>query len=138
MRPVSVADAFRNIFERLILYEINKEIVLEDNQFGFRFNSSCNHAIFTLNEAISKAKQMNKKKHMVAADARQAFDKIKREYLYCIMIKMRISSHIIYIIMAYYANSWSIVRNEDKLFKTTRGSKQGGLLSPTFFFYLRK
>ncbi len=35
--------------------------------------------------------------------------------------------------MAYYANSWSIVRNEDKLFKTTRGSKQGGPLSPTFF-----
>jgi len=35
--------------------------------------------------------------------------------------------------MVYYANSWSIVRNEDKLFKTTRGSKQGGPLSPTFF-----
>ena len=49
---------------------------------------------------------------MVAVDAKQAFDKIKREHLYFIMIKMNISSYLIYIIIVYYNDSWAIIRTQ--------------------------
>ena len=52
IRPLSISNCFAQIFEKLILVsspDLNKA---HKNQFGFRKNTSCNHALFVTKETI--------------------------------------------------------------------------------------
>jgi hypothetical protein len=43
-RPISVADALTNFFEKILLKLIDSEKKDEEEQFGFKSNSSCGRA----------------------------------------------------------------------------------------------
>jgi hypothetical protein len=80
-RPVAVSEPDNNIFERLILNEVNKDYKEEDEQLGFKSNSSCSHAIFVVIQMINICKQRNKACYVCALDASKAFDKVVRSRL---------------------------------------------------------
>ena len=46
LRPIAVSDVYANIFEKILLDEINKCHTDNNKQFGFKKSSSCSHAIF--------------------------------------------------------------------------------------------
>jgi hypothetical protein len=56
----AVSEPDNNIFERLILNEVNKDYKEEDEQLGFKTNSSFSHAIFVVIQMINICKQRNK------------------------------------------------------------------------------
>lgn len=60
LRPISVPDVFANVFERVILFEINKQHTDHEKQFGFKPNSSCSHAVFVLRQILKMCKSKNK------------------------------------------------------------------------------
>jgi hypothetical protein len=52
-RPISLLSTFSKVFERLILYKhIKRNNILDNNQYGFRRNSSTEKAHFKLIEEI--------------------------------------------------------------------------------------
>ncbi|CAF0820346.1 unnamed protein product [Brachionus calyciflorus] len=61
LRPVAVSDSFANLFEAILLKEIEKEYKDHRKQFGFKENSSCGHAIFVLKQAIKISKSLKKR-----------------------------------------------------------------------------
>ena len=67
LRPITISDTLANIYEKILLFEIDKSHFNSDKQFGFKKNSSCNHAVFTLRETIIFSKQ-NKKKGLCGID----------------------------------------------------------------------
>ena len=77
----AVSEPDNNIFERLILNEVNKDYKEEDEQLGFKSNSSCSHAIFVVIQMINICKQRNKACYVCALDASKAFDKVVRSRL---------------------------------------------------------
>ena len=88
-------------------------------QFGFKKNSSCNHAIFVLLQALHYSKIRKMCLYTIAIDFSKAFDKVNREYLWCKHIEYGIDPAIIRAIIIYYAISeiktdW--VKNSLKLF----------------------
>ena len=44
LRPLSIWDAYANIFERIVLNEVKVDHPDHSKQFGFKPNASCSHA----------------------------------------------------------------------------------------------
>jgi exonuclease III len=134
-RPISVADALTNLFERILLKLIDSEKKDEEEQFGFKSNSSCGHAITVLLDAALYNRRKALRLYVVAIDATKAFDKVNRTILWANLVT-KLSKTTIRALMNYYAISKAMVdmnRVKSQIFKTTVGVKQGGSLSPRLF-----
>ena len=118
-----------------MLKEIMKTHADPDKQLGFKKNSSCAHAIFTVKETIANYNKKKKKVYGCAIDASKAFDKVNRDILFK-KLKDKVHPQIWRSLKNYYSNSMALVVNGSeisKFFKTTIGVKQGGPLSPKLF-----
>ena len=124
-----------NIYEKIILNELEKTHPNNKKQFGFKKNSSCGHALFVLRELLIKNQKNKKKTYICAIDASKAFDKVNRNFMWNKLIDksnpIALSS-----LINYYENSVAMVNNNNEkseVFSTKIGVKQGGPLSPKLF-----
>lgn len=135
IRPITISDTLANIFEKVVLYELEKTQKDHELQFGFKRNSSCNHAIFVLKETVNFYNCKLKSVYACAVDASKAFDKINRLAMMHKLIP-KLEACIWRAVYMYYNMSFAYVVNEDEVserFRTTTGVKQGGPLSPRLF-----
>ena len=135
IRPITVSDLLSNIFEKYVLYCIEKTHIEPGQQFGFKANSSCQHALYVFKETIQHYKAKRKPIYVSLIDASKAFDKINREILFNKLINV-LDNHIWRALYEYYKHSYSytILGNEKgDTFRTSIGVKQGGPLSPKLF-----
>ena len=136
LRPVAISDTYNFIFETIILKEIRKCHKDNQKQFGFKPQSSCEHALFMLIEAIKIHTSRKLKTYVCTIDASKAFDKINRKLLWIKMFEKNITPAVIIALKLYYENSLALVMNNEeisKLFKPGNGCKQGGAISPILF-----
>ncbi len=134
-RPVAISDAIQNLYERLLLWEINGVHKEHPQQFGFKSNSSCSHAIFVVTQLANFTKKQGKRLYTCAVDASKAFDKVCRPILWLKLIKL-LHNSIALAVIHYYDESYMLVQLDDKfsnLFRTTNGVRQGGVMSPKLF-----
>ncbi|RNA09839.1 RNA-directed DNA polymerase from mobile element jockey-like [Brachionus plicatilis] len=124
IRPITISDTLANIYERLIMIELDKSHNGVPNQFGFtykRFDSSCNHAVFALNETILHTIKKDKPVYACAIDASKAFDKVNRTILFNKLIG-KIHPKVWNSLKNYYDSSLAYVVNQgeiSEIFKTT-------------------
>ena len=59
-RPITVSETMASLFEKYMLHNIIKYENVHQNQFGFKTNSSTNHAIYMLREMMRESKLNNK------------------------------------------------------------------------------
>jgi hypothetical protein len=139
LRPISISDAIPNIYESILLSRINRSVLESNQQFGFKSNSSCAHAIFCLNEVMSYCFRHNLKLYIVFIDASKAFDKVNRYILWSILIDV-LPAYIVFSLIKYYEKSICILElygTLSAIFMSILGVKQGGVLSPRLFsFYI--
>jgi exonuclease III len=134
-RPISVADVLTNLFEKIMLKRIDAEKRDEEEQFGFKSNSSCGHAITVLMDAALFNRRKALRLYVVAIDATKAFDKVNRTILWAKLLS-KLSKTTVRALKNYYNISKAIVdlnNCKSEVFKTTIGVKQGGSLSPRLF-----
>lgn len=135
IRPITISDTMSNIFEKVIINDIENNHLDQNLQFGFKRNSSTNHAIFVLKETVNFYNYKKKNVYACAIDASKAFDKINRILLAHKMMN-KVAPQIWRALVNYYATSIAYVLNNGEMsevFKTTIGVKQGGPLSPRLF-----
>ena len=80
LRPISISDAISNIFEMILLVELDRNCDDGLKQFGFKSKSSCNHAAICLMELIRYAQIKNLTLYTASLDASKAFDKVVRAF----------------------------------------------------------
>ena len=85
-RPISVSSVFSNIYEMIILNQIEEIFKFNNKQFGYKANTSCKHASFIINEAISYYKKGGSPCYVISLDMKKAFDKMWRNGLFCKLI----------------------------------------------------
>ena len=139
-RGISLLSSGYKLYTELILGRLQKEVdeknLLPEGQAGFRKGRSTTDNIYILNHIVQRAKMRNKRIYSMFVDLKAAFDTVDREILWEILEEMGISVYIIERLKGIYKETKVRVRAEEGLseeFWTTKGLRQGCILSPILF-----
>jgi len=127
---------FQNIFETIILINLENHYKDPKEQFGFKSDSSCGHAIYVINQLIKLCTKRKQKLIICMLDASKAFDKVDRTRLWAKLFEEGVDHSIIFCLMAYYAESIMLVKNGDEIsvmFLAIISVRQGGVASPKLY-----
>ena len=112
---------------------------LSEAQAGFRKDCSTVDHIFILHAVVCKHLKKNKKLYVAFVDFCKAFDTVKRNVLWNVLLKLYLCGNMFNTLRAMYSSVLSYVRcnprNTD-YFNCVQGLKQGCLVSPILFSFL--
>lgn len=127
---------YTEVLRERLVKEMEEKNILPEGQAGFRKKRSTIDNIYILNHIVQKAKIEKRKVYSIFVDLKAAFDTVNREKLWKVMEEVGISEGLIERIKELYKETKSNVRTEEgntEEFWTTKGVRQGCLLSPALF-----
>jgi sorting nexin-29 len=110
--------------------------ITEDNPCGFRRNISTTDQIFYIRQILEKKWEYNGTVHQLFIDFKKAYDSIKTEVLYNIVLEFGIPKKLVRLIKMCLNETCSKVRRGKLLshkFPIQNGLKQGDALSPLLY-----
>jgi len=111
-------------------------LISDDIQFGFKWNSSCAHAIFTMRSVVEHYCKSGSTVTVCALDISKAFDRVNNCALLSLLIDRKVPKYFITIMLKWFQHITASVRWGGALsatFDILAGLRQGGLLSPLLF-----
>jgi hypothetical protein len=121
------------LLSRLIPYA---EEIIGDNQCGFRRKSSTTDHMFCIRQILEKNWEYNEAGHQLYIDFKRAYDSVRREVLYNILIEFGIPRKLVRLIKMCLTEKCSRDRVGNKssyCFPIRNCLKQGDALSPLLF-----
>ena len=121
------------LLSRLIRYA--KEII-GDHQCGFRCNRSTIDHIFCIHQILEKKWEYSEEVHQLFIDFKKAYDSVRREVLYKILIEFGIPRTLVRLIKMSLTETYSRIwvgKNVSETLPTRNGLKHGDALSPLLF-----
>ena len=109
-----------------------KEII-GDHQCGFRRNGSTIDHIYCIRQILEKKWEYNEEVHQLFIDFKKAYDSVRREVLYKILIEFGNPKKLARLIKMSLTETYSRVRvgkNVSDRFPIRNGLRQGDALSP--------
>jgi hypothetical protein len=110
--------------------------IIEDHQHGFCHNKSTTNQIFYIWQLVDKKWEYNGTVHQLFIDFKKAYDSVKREVLYNILLEFGIPKKLVKVIKMCLIETYSTVSIGKLLSNTVpiqNGLKQGDALSPLLF-----
>jgi hypothetical protein len=109
---------------------------MHKNQFGFKRGTSCNHAVFVLEETILRYIENKSSCKIASLDAQKAFDLLWQAGIF-FKANKEMDETYWFLLKTYYDSSTGIIpsnnSNAPLAFDINCGVKQGGILSPFLF-----
>jgi sorting nexin-29 len=127
-----IFDLSNILLSRLIPYA---DEIIGDHQCRFRHNRSTDQ-IFYICQILEKKWEYNGTVYQLFIDFKKAYDSVRREALYNILIEFGIPRKIVGLIKMCLNETYSRVhigKNLSDMFTTENGLKQGDALSPLLF-----
>ena len=121
------------LLSRLIPYA--KEII-GDHSCGFRRNKLTIDRTFCIRQILEKKWEYNEEVHQLFIDFKKAYDSVRREVLFKILIEFGIPRKLVRLIKMSLTETHSrvrLVKNMSDRFPIRNGLKQGDALSSMFF-----
>lgn len=137
-RGISLLNVAYKLYARVINNRLKKiaDVLLLEEQNGFRKGRSCNDNITAIRQIIEKRREYNLETHIAFIDYVKAFDRVNRTVLWEIMEKHGYPRHLVEVIKGLYLNTNIIINTglrKTSPITITRGVRQGCSLSPTLF-----
>jgi hypothetical protein len=136
--PTSYKILSNILLSRLIPYAHK---IIGDYQCGFQRTRSTTDQIFYIRQILEKKWEYNGTVHQLFIDFKKAYDSVRREELYSILIEFGIPRKLVGLIKMCLNETYSTVRTGKNLsdkFIVQNGLKRGNALSPlTFNFALK-
>jgi len=110
--------------------------VIGDHQCGFRRNRSTTNHIFCIRQILEKKWDYNEAVHQLFIDFKKAYDSVRREVLYNILIEFGVPKELVRLVKMCLTETYNRVRvgkNVSDMFPIRNGLKQGDVLSPLLF-----
>ena len=121
------------LLSRLTTYT---EEIIGDHQCGFRRNGSITDHIFCIRQILEKKWEYNEAVHHLFKDFKEAYDSVRWEVLYNILIESSIPMKLVMLIKMCLTETYSRVwvgKNLSDMFHNRNGLKQGDALSLLLF-----
>jgi hypothetical protein len=132
-RPISISNVFAQILEKVILQKCKELEKTSKFQFGFKNQTSTLHPLFLLKEIINTHLEENMPLYIASLDSEKAYDSIWRHGLFFKLMNA-IDPQFWLILRDYYSKSDGVFKingvTDNDIVKSTRGVKQGGVISP--------
>jgi hypothetical protein len=110
--------------------------IIGDHQCGFRHNRSVTDQIFCIQQILEKKLEYNGTTHQLFIELKKAYDAVRREILYNILIEFGIPRKLVGLIKMCLNEAYSTVligKYQSEKFPIQNGQKQGDALSPLLF-----
>jgi len=123
---------FNILLSRLIPYG---EEVIGDHQRGFRRNRLTTDHIFCIRQTLEKKWEYNEAVHQLFIDFKKAYDSVRREVLYNILIEFGVPKKLVRLVKMCLTEMYSRVqvgKNLSDMFPIRNGLRQGDAPSPLF------
>lgn len=137
-RGISLLNAIYKIYTRIVnkRLRIITEVLMEEEQNGFRPGRSTIDNVFIMQQMFEKRKEFNLETHVAFIDFEKAFDRVNRKKLWFIMKEQGYPQHLIDVVKNMYINSKIIINTGDDRTEeiiVNKGVRQGCSMSPTLF-----
>lgn len=137
-RGITLLNTIEKVLAFIILGRIlpSVDILLRQEQAGFRKGRSCVDHINTLRLIIEQSVEMNSPLYLLFVDFERAFDTIHRTAIWSALQNLGIPETIVNLIKELYRDAACSVRYKGKhsaKFNISRGVRQGCVLSPLLF-----
>ncbi|KAK9871609.1 hypothetical protein WA026_012988 [Henosepilachna vigintioctopunctata] len=109
---------------------------ISDEQTGFIPGKGTREQILNLRQIIEKSREYNIGMYLCFIDYSKAFDRVKWNKLWTILLEMGTPPHLIHLVKRLYENNNAKIRANNTLssnFKSNAGVRQGCILSPILF-----
>jgi sorting nexin-29 len=137
-RGISLLPTSYKTFSKILLSKLIPYVdeIIVDHQCGFRRNRSTTDQIFYIRQVLEKKWEYNDTVHQLFIDFKKAYDSVRREVLYNILIEFGILRKLVGLIKMCLNETYSrfrIGKNLSDKFSIENGLKQGDALSPLLF-----
>jgi hypothetical protein len=122
------------ILSRLVPY---KDEIIGDRQCGFRCNRSTTEQIFCIHQILAKKWEYNETVRQLFIDLKKAYDSVKREVLYNILIEFGVPKCVKMCLNETYSKV-RVGKHLSDSFPIRNGLKQGCGLSPLLYIFALK
>jgi hypothetical protein len=114
-RGISPLSTSYKILSNILLSRLSPYIdeVIGDHQRGFRRNRSTTDQIFCIRQILEKRWEYNETVHQLFVDLKKAYDSIRREVLYNILIENRVLRRIFGPKTVEVTGGWRKLHNEE-------------------------
>jgi sorting nexin-29 len=137
-RGISLLLTAYKILSNILLVRLTPHVseIIGDHQCGFRRNRSTTDQIFYIRQILEKKWEYNGMVHQLFIDFKKAYDSVKGEVLYNILLEFGIPKKLVRPIKMCLNETYSKFRIGKLLsdkFPIQNGLKQGDALSPLLF-----
>ncbi|XP_026315752.1 uncharacterized protein LOC113227094 [Hyposmocoma kahamanoa] len=134
-RPISLATVIAKVFDGVLNSQLEKYVILHDNQFGFRPKLSTESAILCLKHTVRYYTSRGTPVYGCFLDLSKAFDLVDYNLLWNKLENVGLPRELINIFKYWYAHQVNSVRWAGAVSDSWLqcGVRQGGLTSPTLF-----
>ena len=112
---------------------VDHNIILRQEQAGFRRNRGCTDQIFVLRNIIEQCTEWQRKLYINFIDFQKAFDSLNRDSLWKILRHYGLPTKNISLIKSFYDNFQCSIGNNNLQFQVKTGVRQGCVMSATLF-----
>jgi hypothetical protein len=135
---ISLLSTAYKILSNILLARLTPYVneIIGDHQCAFRRNKSIMDQIFYIRQILEKKWEYNGTVHQLFIDFKKAYDSIKREVLYNILVEFGVPKKLVRLIKMCLNETYSKVGVGKLLsdkFPIQNGLKQGDALSPLLF-----
>jgi sorting nexin-29 len=130
-----LSTSYKIILSNILLSRLTPYVdeIIGDHQCGFQRNRSTTDQIFYIHQTLEKKWEHNGTVHKLFIDFSKAYDSVKREVLYKILIEFGIPKKLVRLIKMCLNETYSkicIGKHLSGAFPIKNGLKQGNALSP--------
>ena len=135
-RGITVSPMLSKLFEHCLLSIFNEYFKTSENQFGFKTNVGCPHAIYAVRKVTEYFIENESTVNICLLDITKGFDKVNNFELMQKLMTRRTPSCLIELLQNWFSISQSCVKWNSTCsdwYVVSAGVRQGGVLSPTLF-----
>jgi len=135
-RGITLSPVLSKVFELVLMDDLQSYLQSDELQFGFKQNSSCAHAVFTLRSVVDHYCRTGSTVTICALDISKAFDRVDHYKLLSLLMDRKVPRYFIMTLLSWFQCCVSAVRwggSLSSVFSVLAGVRQGGLLSPLLF-----